>query len=175
MGTSYKQNLCLGVPAAGRELGTFIGLGCKIIQIHKPPKSLLILKVHNSLMKQVEFVSKKRLLSILLNSLHQILETSGWFLQVIPWCRISATCLEVYDIRVQGLTWPREGKCYLNYEAIPSHLPWKPSIPFWVPQASWTADDGVLCSWPNWLPQTEVVSAICSPNSFPCGWKPTIN
>lgn len=32
MGTSYKQNLCLRVPAV--ELGTFSGLGCKIIQIH---------------------------------------------------------------------------------------------------------------------------------------------
>lgn len=62
MGTSYKQNLCVRVPAADTNWN--------LLQKHLntySPKSLLALRVHDSLRKQREFISKKWVMNILLN------------------------------------------------------------------------------------------------------------
>lgn len=96
MGTSYKQNLCLRVPAVGHELGALSGLGCKVIQIHN-------LQSHSDEASGIYFQKEgnEHLIQWLIIHSARFPRLPGWFWKALPWCWISAICLEVYNIREQ--------------------------------------------------------------------------
>lgn len=85
----------------------------------------------------------------------------GLSLKALPWCWISAICLGVYDIREQGLAWPLEGKCVLNYEIIESFSPQNQTRHFLVDSGQLISSWGVTDGWFNWPLATDRRRYLC--------------